>query len=700
MSAPPPSQSLLDNPLVSEWLDFGRDGIVRLRTGKVEIGQGILTALVQIAADELDVAPERIEVVSGDTRQGPVEAATTSSLSIQVGGSAVRLAASAARRLLLAEAGKLLQSEARALVVEDGLVHVDGRASDLTYWSLAGDVDLGVPAAEHAAPKAVADRRLVGISLPRIDLGEKAAGPAFVHDLVLEGMLHGRVLQPPSPWRRLAEIDTDALANLADGVEIVRDGSFLGVIAEREDVAARAIARAGELAVWTPGESAPADPVAAIAATDAAPEVIHVAGDAGSAEGRRIATTVSRPFIAHASAAPSCAVATWRDERLEVRCHSQAIYGVRDALAVVFGLGPEAVDVIHMPGAGCYGHNGQDDVTLDAALLARAVPGRPVRVLWSRADEFAVAPMGPAMVTRAEATVDAAGRIQALTVDVASQPHVRRPGRGGTVNMLAAERLDSPFPSATPDDVPVERGGGADRNAVPLYAIPNLHVAKRIVRDLPYRTSSLRGLGAFTNVFALETLMDDVAAEIGADPVALRLDHLNDARARAVIERAAAACGWPGEQEDGAGLGLGFAQYKNRSAYCAVAARVELDRDVRITHAWAAVDAGEAINPDGIANQIEGGIVQAASWTLKEALRFEGDAVVTRDWESYPILRFSEAPEIAVEVIDRPEDPALGVGEASLGPTAAAIGNAVFHGLGVRVRDLPITRDAIAAAIG
>ncbi|MGI9385212.1 MAG: molybdopterin cofactor-binding domain-containing protein, partial [Methyloligellaceae bacterium] len=417
MSTPPPSQSILDNPLVSQWLDFGREGVVRLCSGKVEIGQGITTALVQIAADELDVAPGRIEVVSGDTRAGPVEAATTSSLSIQVGGSAVRLAASAARRLLLAEAGKLLQATDGALGVEDGLVHVDGRASDLTYWSLASDVDLGVPVADHAGPKKLADRRLIGTSLARIDLPEKAAGPAFIHDIVLDGMLHGRVLQPPSPWRRLAEIDTAALSDLGEGIEIVRDGSFLGVVAAREEEAVRAIERAAELAVWTKGEPAPADPVAAIAETNAAPEIIHAAGDTTDVEGRRIATAVSRPFIAHASAAPSCAIATWRDGWLEVRCHSQAVYGVRDALAVVFGIGAEAVDVIHMPGAGCYGHNGQDDVALDAALLAHAVPGRPVRVLWSRADELSVAPMGPAMATRAEAKVDVAGHILALTVD-------------------------------------------------------------------------------------------------------------------------------------------------------------------------------------------------------------------------------------------------------------------------------------------
>ena len=700
MSALATSPSLADNPNCRDWIDIAQGETILLKSGKVEIGQGIGTALIQIAADELDVAPERVKLLAGHTALGPLEAGTSSSLSIETGGRAVRLAASAVRALLLAEAAKLLQAPAEALSVEDGRIVVSGRATDLTYWSLAPAVDLAAPVMDHAKPKAPGERRLVGTSMPRVDLAAKAAGAGFIHDIELAGMLHGRVLDPPARDRRLVSFDEAALRRAFPGVQVVRDGSFVGVIAEREDVAVRAIAAAQRLATWTESAVVPANLRAAIAVDSSAPEVIVVKGDVEVAEGRAVKTEVERPYIAHASVAPSCAIAVWRDGALEVHSHSQGVHDLRNALAMVLGVDAAKVVVIHAPGAGTYGHSGQDDVAYEAALMARAVEGRPLRLLWSRFADFSLAPTGPGMIVTAEAKVGADGRIASMRVESVCQSQVFRPGRGGTANLIAAERLAAPFPKGTPIDPPLARGGGGERNAVPLYAIPNVHVSKRILRDLPYRTSALRALGGYTNVFALETLMDDIAAEIGMDPVALRIANLEDKRAAAVIQKAADMAGWPGPRVQGEGLGIGFAQYKNRSAYCAVVARVVCDERVRLTHAWAAVDAGEAINPDGIINQIEGGIIQSASWTLKERVALDGDAIATRDWEGYPILRFTEVPEIKVEVIARPEAPPLGVGETATGPTAAAIGNAVRSALGVRVRTLPITRDAIVAAMG
>jgi nicotinate dehydrogenase subunit B len=699
MTALASSPSLADNPNCRDWIDLSRDETVVLKTGKVEIGQGITTALIQIAADELDVAPDRVALISGHTALGPIEAGTSSSLSIETGGRAVRLAASAVRTLLLAEAAKLLQAPADTLSVDDGRIVVDGRATDLTYWSLAPGVDLAAPVMDHARPKAPAERRLVGTSIPRIDLALKATGAGFIHDIELDGMLHGRVLDPPARDRRLVTFHDAALRRAYPGVQVVRDGSFVGVIAEREDVAVRAIAAAQRLATWTASAPVPADLRAAIAVDSAEVEVVVAKGDA-EAPGRRIATEIERPYIAHASVAPSCAIAAWRDGALEVYSHTQSVHDLRWALAKQFAIDVDTIVVIHAAGAGTYGHSGQDDVAYEAALLARAVPGRAIRLLWSRAADFSLAPNGPGTIVTAEATIGAEGRIMSLKVQSVCQSHVFRPRRGVGAHLIAAERLAEPSPKGTPIDPPLERGGGADRNAIPLYAIPNVHVSKRILRDLPYRTSALRALGGYANVFALETLMDDIAAEISVDPVALRIAHLEDTRAAAVVQKAADMAGWPGPRVPGTGFGVGFCQYKNRSAYCAVVARVVCDERVRLTHAWAAVDAGEAINPDGIINQIEGGIIQSASWTLKERVAFDGDAIATRDWESYPILRFSEVPEIRVSVIARPEAPPLGVGEAATGPTAAAIGNAVRSALGVRVRALPITRDAIVAAMG
>ncbi|MGI9479864.1 MAG: molybdopterin cofactor-binding domain-containing protein [Hyphomicrobiaceae bacterium] len=701
MTAPTISPSLADNPLCSDWLTFEANGRVTLKTAKVEIGQGILTALVQIAADELDISPDRFDVISGHTKLGPVEAGTSSSLSTEVTGKAVRHAASATRKLLLTEAATLLQAEAAALTVEHGVVHVDGRETPLTLSKLAETVDLAQPAMDFAAPKNPSERRVVGTSLPRIDLRAKINQPAFIQDIAKQGMRHGRAVQPPSGDHRLATVDEDALAKAFPSVTIVRNGSFIGIVADDEAAAMRAADAAADHITWAIPTPPPKPVFDTLKELADPPDVIVDEGDVASAPGQKIALEVTKPYIAHASIAPSCAIATWHSAtELEVISHTQSPHGLADGLGVVFGLdGPRDVTVIHQPSAGTYGHSGQDDAALDAALLAKAVPGVPVRVLWSRADDFQASPAGCAMVVRTTGTLDGNGRIAALSMDCLSQPHARRPGRGGFAEMTNAALLDPPLPVPVPEDVPPARGGGAERNATPLYAIPNLHVQKRILKHWPVRTSALRGLGAFANVYALESLMDELAEAAGQCPVAFRVAHLDDTRAAHVIERAAEMAGWPGPLGDGEAIGIGFGQYKNRSAYCAVAMHVRLEDEIRLLNAYAAVDSGEIINPDGIRNQVEGSIIQAASWTLKEALAIDGSCITTDGWETYPILRFSEVPAITVELIERPELPPLGVGETAVGPTGAAIGNAVKRALGLRLVDLPLTRDAVQAAI-
>lgn len=701
MTVEPVPQSITSHPNVDDWLDFGKDGAILLRSGKVEIGQGISTALIQLAADELDVTPERITLVAGDTRSTPNEGITSGSQSIEVGGRAIRLASSAARHVLLEEAAKLLQASVDELAVRDGLVHIAEQPTDLSYWSLSKSVDLSQAVMDKADPKSPSARRLAGQSLARRDLPAKVrGGGSFIHDLTLPDMLHGRVLHPPSLSTKLEGFDEAGLAQNPDVMHVVRDGAFIGIIAGREDAALRAIQRAERFVKWSPGGAAPDNLIEAIAATTAPPEQTHLSGDPAQIQGRTMSTTVSRQHLAHGSIGPSCAIAQWDGGRLKIHTHSQGVFPLRTALAMALRLDADAIDIIHVPGAGCYGHNGADDVVLDAALLARAVPGRPVRLVWSRADELACSPLGSAMVTKAVATLDSHDRIAALTVDVASMPHGRRPGRDGGPNLLAAEYFADPMPAPPSSDVPPSRGGGADRNSVPLYTIPNVATCKRVDQNLPYRTSSMRGLGGFINVFALETLMDDIAAEIGKDPLDFRLEHLDDPRGRAVIEKVVSTAGWPGPAAEGCGRGLAFARYKNRAAYCAVIVDLSVSEDIRLNKVWAAVDTGEVINPDGVINQIEGGIIQSASWTLKEAVKFDGDVVTSRDWESYPIMKFSEVPDIHVDIINRPEERTLGVGEAAQGPTAAAIGNAVYRALGVRIRNLPLTRDAIVEAIG
>lgn len=696
--------SLDTNRRLDRWLRINRDGTVTAFPGKVELGQGILTALAQIVAEELDVALERVRLAPTDTSYSPDEGVTSGSRSIQEGGLALRHAAAEARELLLARAAARLGVSLEQLSVADGVVTARGGAS-VTYWELADESLLAREASGDAVPKTPSQRRLVGTAVSRLDLPSKVTGaPSYVQDLELPGMLHGRVLRPPSYGARLVELDEPELRALPGVVAVVRDGSFVGIVAEREEQAVRALTRARRIARWEESETLPAtaDP-RFLLAESTEDEVISSKGDPAAAQGaKRLEAEYTRPYIAHASLAPSCAVATFDAGRFTVWTHSQGVFPLRRDLAHVLGVEQERVTVIHAEGAGCYGHNGADDVALDAALLARAVPGRPVRVQWMREDEFLWEPYGPAMVVRMSGALDAQGNIVAWTHDLWSNGHSTRPsGQGaGVAGTLAARHLGRPFtPQATGN--PPLPGGGSHRNAIPLYEFPHQRVTNHLVKRTPLRVSALRSLGGNANVFAIESFMDELAHAAGADPVEFRLRHLRDPRARAVIETVARRADWrPGEKGDGTrGRGIGFARYKNLACYVAVIVEVEAADEITVKRAWAAVDAGMAINPDGLKNQTEGGIIQTVSWTLKEAVRYDRTRILSRNWDDYPILTFPEAPEVEVTVIDRPEQPPLGAGEGAQGPTAAAIANAIHNALGVRLRDMPFTREKVIAAL-
>jgi nicotinate dehydrogenase subunit B len=349
--------------------------------------------------------------------------------------------------------------------------------------------------------------------------------------------------------------------------------------------------------------------------------------------------------------------------------------------------------------AGCYGHNAADDAAFDAVLLARAVPHRPVQVLWSRQDELSWAPFASAMTADVSATLSADGRLTSWRYDVYSQGHTARPGYAGVPGLLAATTLAEPAVYPAPTDPPAAAGAGSSRNALPGYDLPRRRVTGHRLQETPIRTSAMRALGAYLNVFAIESFLDEAALACDRDPLDFRLDHLGDPRARAVLTAAAEAAGWGTPPADGAGRGIGYARYKDRGAFCAVVAEVEAETEIRVRRLTVAVDVGRVINPDGVRSQIEGGAVQSASWTLRERVRFDRRRITSVDWEAYPILRFSETPPVEVVIVESPGDPSLGAGEAAQGPTAAAIANAVAAAVGVRVRDLPLTTDAVVAAI-
>ncbi|MFL5098191.1 MAG: molybdopterin cofactor-binding domain-containing protein [Xanthobacteraceae bacterium] len=698
-------KSLLDNPRLDQWIAFEDGGRVRLATGKVEIGQGVLTALVQIAAEELEVAPARVRVVSGETPASPSEGFTSGSNSIAVSGGAIRLACAEVRALFLQRLADKLACAPGELAVDDGRFLRAGRDTGDDYWSLCREVDLARPATASAATRRPADYRTVGRSLPRIDLAAKVTGAAFIHDLAPDNILHARMLRRPWRGARLVALDQAAVRHAAGApIEILREGDLVALTSDQEIAVMRASEAARTLARWEGGAKPPAGTGEPdwLLRQPARTRVIET-GTAEMPAGNRVVEALySRRFLTYGSIGPSCALAEFKDGTLNVWTHSQGVFVLRDWLARTLKLAPERVRVFHRQGAGCYGHNSADDVAFDAAFVATRVPNRTVRVQWTREDEFTAAPLGAAMAVKLRAVLDGDMRPADWTIEIWSPVHAQRPGTNGSANLLGAEALPDPAPPpAEINDVPDAMGGGATRNGEALYELPRHKLVHHLLADVPVRTSSLRGLGAYANVFAIESFMDELAEVAGVDPITYRLSLISDPRARRVMETAAEMAGWfdAGGLGEGRARGFAFARYKNRAAYMAAVAEVKVDAEVRLTRVWACVDAGLVINPDGAANQVEGGIIQAASWALKEQVGFADGQVATATWEDYPILRFSEVPEIELRFIAAPQEPPLGLGEVAMGPTAGAIGNAVARALGVRLRDLPLTRERIMATL-
>ncbi|HSZ95083.1 MAG TPA: molybdopterin cofactor-binding domain-containing protein, partial [Bradyrhizobium sp.] len=529
-------------------------------------------------------------------------------------------------------------------------------------------------------------------------------GAAYVQDMRLPGMVHARLVRPPSYGAELTECDTSSIEKLPGVVKVVRNGNFLAVVAKKEFQAIKAMRALSTVAKWNEKAGLPNqnDLLHVITGLPSKDSVIFEVSNPAVSGQRTLEATYTRPYQSHGSIGPSCAVAQLNNDVMTVWTHTQGVYPDRQGVAEMLRVPPAKVRLIHVEGSGCYGHNGADDAAADAALIARELPGIPVRVQWMREQEHGWEPYGPAMVTKLKASLDNSGAIASWNFEVWSNTHSMRPGGGGC--MLAAQHMANPLPIPEPKPLPLPEGGG-DRNAIPIYKFPNAHVVHHFIPSMPVRISAMRALGAYHNVFSIESFMSELAELAGADPVEFRLKHLDDPRARDVVEKAAKEFGWQKGQKapQDHGYGFAFARYKNLAAYCAIASEVEINRETgrpRLVRAVAAVDSGQVVNPDGIANQVEGAILQSMSWTLYEAVTFDDVRITSIDWQTYPILRFDAVPEkVDVHIINRPGQPFLGSGETGQGPAAASVANAVANAAGKRLRDLPLTRLKIKEAI-
>lgn len=689
---PPVVQS---HPLVEQWLELAEDGTVLVHAGKVELGQGIRTAFAQIVAAQLELPMSCIEVIATRTGRSPDQRYTAGSFSIEEGGSALAWAGAAARRLLMGRAAARLHVDpARLDVVPGGIGRGDNGATRVSWAELAAIGPLVGLIEERDTPRW--DLPPIGEPVARVDLRAKLTGaPAYLHDLVLDGMLFARVVLPPTPDARLVAADLDRARALAGVVDVVVEGRLVIVIAERDDRAARAVQLLHGDLTW---EEVPVDVAPDLeAAFRAAPTESFVVHQDDGAEDLLLGSGVLRatyatPYQAHASVAPSAAIARVHDGAVTIWTHSQGIYPLRRELAKLFGYAEDQLTVEHTDGPGCYGMNAADDAAAFAVAAARAVPGRPVRVQLSVEDEFGWEPYGSAMVADLAAALDDRGRLVAWQHHTLTDVHMARPTGAGdrlAVAWLRGDTAGRPWPG------PSE--GGA-RNAAPLYDVGSLDVVADHVRG-PLRTAPLRCLGAFANLFAAESFIDEMAGLAGQDPVAFRLDHLADERARQVLEIAVDRAGWTAHVgPSGRGMGVALTHYKGSKTYVAHIATVELDSgtgNFRVTKIVTVADAGRVVNPDGLRNQLEGGTLQGLSRTLYERISPGPRGARERDWTAYRTLRFRDVPRLELHLLDRPDHPPLGAGEAATPGVPAAVANALDDAVGIRLRTLPLTAEAL-----
>jgi nicotinate dehydrogenase subunit B len=696
--------SLKDAPFLDSWIRVDADGSITVFTGKAELGQGIKTAVQQIAAEELDVPFHALTVITADTHRTVNEGYTSGSHSMQDSGTAVQYAAAQVRALLVAEAARRLdlpmdnlKTDAGAVIAPDG--------TRLDYGALVADGMLHVQSQSDAKLKDPATFKVMGQPIGRVDIPAKVTGgAAYVQDMRLPGMGHARVVLPPSYGAQLIACDVAAVENMPGVLKVIRDGNFLAVAANKEFLAIKAMKALSASAEWRESAKLPKqdDLLRVLTSLPSQDSTIFQQGTPSSDGAKILEATYLRPYQSHGSIGPSCAVAHFVDGAMTVWTHTQGVYPDRQGIAEMLRMPLAQVRCIHVEGSGCYGHNGADDAAADAALIARAMPGVPVRLQWMREQEHSWEPFGPAMVTKVKAALDSNGMIADWHFEVWSNTHSMRPGGAGS--LLAAQHMAQPFAVPAPKPLPLPEGGG-DRNAIPIYKFPNAQVVHHFVPTMPLRISAMRALGAYANVFSIESFMDELALAANADPVEFRQKHLDDPRAHEVIAEAATRFGWRTGQKAprGRGYGFAFARYKNLAAYCAVATEVEINNETgraRLVRAVAAVDSGQVVNPNGLTNQIEGAIMQSMSWTLYESVTFDETRITSIDWQTYPIVRFNAVPDsIAVHIINRPGQPFLGSGETGQGPAAASIANAIANATGKRLRHLPLTRKKIKDAI-
>lgn len=714
----PAASKVGDIPLdrVNSFIAMSADGKVTAFNGHVDLGTGVRTSLAQIVADEIGVRFEDVTMILGDTNRTPNQGPTIASSTLQVSAVPLRQAAAQVREMLTALAAKAIKLPAEQLRAEQGFVFVNAHpAKRLSYAQLAEGQDLNLPLDTSVQLKSVKESQYVGKPVARVDIPAKVTGQlTYVHDMRLPGMLHGRVVRPPYAGAdssaplgdSLISVDKASIAHLPGIVEVVVIKDFIGIVAEREE---QAITAMRELKVeWKKWAGLPDlsldklhDTLAATPKTDR-----MLRNDAGTDEalaGLHIHADADYvwPYHLHASIGPSCAVADVTTEKAEVWSGTQNPHDLRKDLAKLLDRAPEQVHINRMEASGCYGRNCADDVSADALLLSQAV-GKPVRVQLMREQESGWEPKGTGQLIRVRGGLDKQLQVAAYELKT-SYPS----NNAVTLPLVLTGKV--------PNTADVQQMG--DRTAIPQYEYPHMRVLSQDAAPI-VRASWMRGVSALPNVFAHESWIDEMAYLAGQDPIAYRLQYLKDDRAIKLIAALKKQCNWqdgpahrqpaPANQEVVTGRGFAYARYFHSkfpgfgAAWAAWVCDLSVNRktgQIKIDKIFVAHDCGRMINPAGVKHQVHGNIIQSTSRVLKEFVTFDGAGTTSLEWGGYPILRFDELPQVDIQLLDYPDEPPMGAGESASVPSAAAVGNALFDALGVRMREVPFTPERVLKAL-
>ena len=696
---------------ISNWFNFDKNNVLQVYSGKIDIGQHISSTLALISSKITGINYDQVEIIKLNTDISPNEGKTASSLSVPDSGSAIKAASFTLRKSFLKYSLQTLKVDVDEIIFDNGIIKDINSNRSVSYWDFANTKEFN----ELIIPEEFDENEIKEFNYKnnqKIEIKtihDIVSGKySYVHDMKFPKMLHARIIRPPNYYSKFVEIINEIEDKLIElDIKLIVKGSFLAILSPDEFLVVKYLEIIKQNIVWEELRDLSynniykslkendRDTLLVKSGGQAFYEAIPIIKDFKDKSCTTLTSEYKKGYLMHGPIGPSAACSIFSNNKFTIYSHSQALYDLKLSCSEYFGVDPENVTLKFIPGSGCYGHNGADDVAFEAGLLSKEFPDTHVLLKWTRQDEHCWEPYGSASLNKLTGVINDKGKIIYWSNEVFSDTYMTRPSNTELDNFISYKLVNNHFVKrkSTPK---TNAHMGIHRNLDPLYDFGETRLIKNLVHDLPLRTSALRTLGAFSNVVALECFINEIAKTKNIDPFEIRINHLSDERAIGVIKNLRDQM-TKEIQKEGLHRGIGFSRYKNSAAFCAVGVELKVndDLEIKLINAWISVDAGEVAYEDGIKAQVEGGFIQAASWSLYEEVKFDTKEIISIDWDTYKIIGFDNIPNIKTDVLDKEGLPYLGVGEVVAGPTGAAISNAISDALGQTIKTMPFTKEII-----